>query len=479
MMNSQKTNPLALRSLEASLDSGDPFSDCLLDRKKYAEILTKIVLTYHRGFVLALSSDWGTGKTFFVKRWKEYLKCPPVDTKHPPINTIYFNAWENDFDNNALIALLAELQVLETPRLTTDFKKVMSKAGIVMKSLTQALAKGFMKRYVDVEYIEDAVEAGVKGSIEVVEELVKEYNIKKSSIGEFRRVLKEFVENISGNKPLVIFIDELDRCRPDYAVEVLEAVKHLFNIDGIVFVLSIDKKHLASSIKGYYGSEHINTDEYLRRFIDLEYTLPEPSPVSFASSLFEKHRVDLLSKTTDFSNYLINIFGYYSYVFQPTLRKTEKIVIQMILSIKSLGVDYHKYIEALLLLLFIKMFNRDLYNEIKQSKFNAGIIGIKLYDFLFKPNTHLGVSEVSLEGFKLLLWMYTNTQTKCADVKFNISEDAQKYGTLYVAYKNSQDDINDAFQKYRTKYNNCFDDPRHHPTSARLINHIELLENFS
>jgi len=127
MMNSQKTNPLALRSFEALPNSGDPFLDCRLDRKKYAEILTNIVLTYHRGFVLALSSDWGTGKTFFVKRWEKYLECPPVDTKHPPINTIYFNAWENDFDNNALIALLAELQSVVLDQNRELYKKLIEK----------------------------------------------------------------------------------------------------------------------------------------------------------------------------------------------------------------------------------------------------------------------------------------------------------------------------------------------------------------
>ena len=64
-------------------------------------------------------------------------------------------------------------------------------------------------------------------------------------------------------------------------------MKHFFSVPGIVFVLSIDKNHLASSVRGYYGSENINTDEYLRRFIDLEYSIPLPSNKTFCKYLYE------------------------------------------------------------------------------------------------------------------------------------------------------------------------------------------------
>lgn len=67
----------------------------------------------------------------------------------------------------------------------------------------------------------------------------------------------------------MFFIDELDRCRPTFAIELLERIKHLFDIQNIVFVLSIDKEQLEASTAAAYGSA-INAPEYLRRFIDLE-----------------------------------------------------------------------------------------------------------------------------------------------------------------------------------------------------------------
>lgn len=82
---------------------------------------------------------------------------------------------------------------------------------------------------------------------------------------------------------MIFIIDELDRCNPYYAVKVLERIKHLFNIPNIVFVLSIDKEQLSNSIRGYYGSDLIKADEYLKRFIDIEYTLPDPDVDVFAN----------------------------------------------------------------------------------------------------------------------------------------------------------------------------------------------------
>ena len=65
-------------------------------------------------------------------------------------------------------------------------------------------------------------------------------------------------------------IDELDRCNPHYSVLVLERIKHIFSVPGIVFILSVDKKQFGNAIRGYYGSDLIDANEYLRRFIDLD-----------------------------------------------------------------------------------------------------------------------------------------------------------------------------------------------------------------
>ena len=77
-------------------------------------------------------------------------------------------------------------------------------------------------------------------------------------------------------KPIVIIVDELDRCRPSYAVEFLEVIKHFFDIVGLVFVLGVDKRQLASSVKSLFGHE-LDFDEYYRKFAHRNVTLPVKS----------------------------------------------------------------------------------------------------------------------------------------------------------------------------------------------------------
>jgi hypothetical protein len=90
---------------------------------------------------------------------------------------------------------------------------------------------------------------------------------------------------------LVIVIDELDRCRPNYAIQVLEKIKHLFSIPGIVFVLGIDREQIGFSIETLYG-KGMDVTGYLSRFIDIDYHLPEPDRRKFIETKLQKHGVD-------------------------------------------------------------------------------------------------------------------------------------------------------------------------------------------
>lgn len=89
-----------LEKLEIPADQ--PFLNCKLGREKYAEVLKTIITTYKKGFVLAIDGKWGTGKTTFVEMWKAYLELDNFQT-------LYFNAWENDFisDDNRLFQVFS------------------------------------------------------------------------------------------------------------------------------------------------------------------------------------------------------------------------------------------------------------------------------------------------------------------------------------------------------------------------------------
>ncbi len=91
-------------------------------------------------------------------------------------------------------------------------------------------------------------------------------------------------------RPLIVMIDELDRCRPSYAIELLEVAKHLFSVDHIVFVLAVNRSELAHSIRALYGSD-FDAEGYLRRFFDVDFRLPEPDRKSFIDAMMDTQQI--------------------------------------------------------------------------------------------------------------------------------------------------------------------------------------------
>jgi len=105
---------------DIAIDAENPFLNCKLEREKYADVLTKIVGTYADGFVLAINNEWGTGKSTFVKMWRQQL----INQEY---QTLYFNAWENDFESNPLVALMGELSSLTNKKTEALFKSLIKK----------------------------------------------------------------------------------------------------------------------------------------------------------------------------------------------------------------------------------------------------------------------------------------------------------------------------------------------------------------
>ncbi len=268
------------------IDLNEPFKECKLNRKRNAEILTEVVQRYKDGFVLAINNPWGAGKTTFVKMWQQHL-----ENEH--FRTVYFNAWENDLGNAIFPALLSELEGIDRAHRDGEnqqnprFADVLDKAAPIAKSLMPAVAKILFDRFAGKGAASELAEAIAAGGAEVLAEGIKDYRAQKQGLGEFKKSLTEFVETYTSyGRPIIFIIDELDRCRPDYAVSVLEHIKHLFSIRRVVFVLSIDKVQLGHAICGVYGSDNFDSNEYLRRFIDLEYNLPVPNYTEITKYFF-------------------------------------------------------------------------------------------------------------------------------------------------------------------------------------------------
>ncbi|HIF9399100.1 TPA: KAP family P-loop NTPase fold protein [Photobacterium damselae] len=292
-----------------------------LERAKYAQYLTNHLVTkgYDESrdennkklsYVLNLNSVWGSGKTYFLKRWAEDLK------KHHPV--IYIDAWKQDYSDDPLMTVVSSItkQLREQAGKSEDksFAKVTGKASGLFKALMPAIAGGLTKKVTGIDFV--AVMNDLKESdlelinnqpapssspidmsavaSKAVQYMLDEHEGKAKAISALKNNVNEWVDAVIGltqkNHPAFIFIDELDRCRPNYAIEMLEIIKHIFNIKGVVFVVATDTEQLQHAVKVIYG-EGFDASVYLGRFFDARYTLKETNYIQFLEVHCDLHSI--------------------------------------------------------------------------------------------------------------------------------------------------------------------------------------------
>lgn len=461
-------------------DGSDPFVNCKLERKKYADVLTDIVDGYADGFVLAINNPWGEGKTTFVKMWRQHL----INNEFP---TLYFNAWENDFQQDVLVALISELSELKD-KPEEQFKDVLKKVVPLTGKILPSIIKHLIKRYGGDDAAQDIAEAFGEYTEDQLKELTDSYKEKKESIKKFRDSLEAFAREAGNGKPLIFIIDELDRCRPNYAVEVLEQIKHLFSVRGIVFVLSIDKEQLGHAVRGVYGSDNINADEYLRRFIDLEYSIPKPLAVGIVNYFYTYFDFDSFinseerSKYGDFRDDKFSFISFATILLSNTdlsLRQTEKLFAHTRLVLNSFKTDNFIFPRLLLLMMFIKNFHPDIINAIKDKRITSQELVEKI-ESLFPDNI---ADEKSLRSF-----VFTIVELAVFSHNF-FNEGVYKATKLYLEDVNSGEktiDLESKFDKSENKSDlmAAYESLRYRRlhrgnTISFILKKIELLEPIS
>ncbi|PIT07416.1 KAP family P-loop NTPase fold protein [Snodgrassella communis] len=356
---------------QVEIDAADPFKNDVLDRKANIKILTQFITSYEQSIVLCIDAGWGQGKTTFINMWQQYLK-------NQDIPTIYFNAWESDYTDDALIALIGEIglsiQELVGEDKTTA-EKIIGRIYKLVANFTKAAAPtianlGIKAASGGLISADEISTAFGNLSESLVKEQITQYEESRKTLGSFKEALSELARCYAdgdAHKPLVIFIDELDRCRPNFAIEVLEKAKHLFNVDNIVFVLATDKTQLGHSIRAVYG-QGLDVNGYLRRFIDFDYLLPSPVKSDYIVSLAKQLGLDKYLNRNIFSNYpLIKILKDIISLYNLTLREQEAFC-----NILNIAVRTHFYIledncvTFLFLLNILKLKFPDLYKSLNR-----------------------------------------------------------------------------------------------------------------
>ena len=278
-----------VRPAEVEVPEDRPFEHDLLDRQKPAEILTELVDSIDGSCVLAVDAAWGAGKTTFFKMWAQHLR----NNGFPVVS---FNAWETDHASDPFLALVSEItEGLSECKETTFSEKIQATKEAGKKVLVRAIPGVIRIATAGILDIQPLIEKEA-GQIlsSFAETKIKKYQEAQSSIIEFRAKLGQMAEALvesGGQRNLIVMIDELDRCRPSYAVELLEVAKHLFEVEHIVFVLAVNRTQLAHSIRALYGND-FDAEGYLRRFFDVDFMLPEPDRSQFLKGLLDGMEIE-------------------------------------------------------------------------------------------------------------------------------------------------------------------------------------------
>lgn len=271
----------------------------IINNQPYAKHLTQFLDgKAEDGYVLNLNAEWGAGKTTFLQCWYNELK-----EDHP---VVYFDAWKSDFTKDPMLALMDALhQQLISPISKNKelIEQFFSKGSHFVKTALPSLIVGYLKN-----------KGGMDGEDSLLTSVSEEFGITESDLGDalkdtmkamlnqrnrvegiedFKKVLSDLSKNYieiypNQSNPVFVLIDELDRCRPTYAIETIECIKHFFNTESFIFVLATDTNQLQHSIKSIYGSK-FDSLTYLSRFFDNTVTLPTPNRKDFINTIIYKH----------------------------------------------------------------------------------------------------------------------------------------------------------------------------------------------
>lgn len=278
--------------------------------------------------VMTLAAPWGSGKSSFIKMWKAYLESKGH-------TCILFDAWRNDFHKEPLLALVGEIgeKVAEICRpKSKKFEKIVGGIARPAAKILEvcAAAAPALALCGPTAAGGGVIAKGASGTVKVVKEYMQQgHGDLKKEIDAFRTSLSNLVlSDAVGDKHIYFFVDELDRCRPEYALSLLEIIKHMFDVEGIVFVLAIDRQQLISMASTRYGAA-FDGDGYFKRFVDVEYVIAVPDYYDFLMmQILSNFEFDNRYSNEQYANFYCNIASEFARQLDLTPRAIEKALLR-------------------------------------------------------------------------------------------------------------------------------------------------------
>lgn len=318
---------------EPNINIGEDGFDehCKLGRAETGRKLSELIEKIEDPIVIALDGSWGSGKSFFLKCWTGAHQKENKGTK-----VIYFDAFKHDFLDNPLIALTGALSLeFSEPKgvkkTINTTKKTAARLALPALRIAAALATSGASEIVGV-VAEKGLHAASNEITKASEAFWEKEEGRIAAMEQFRQALTELTQPIKeGADPqkIVIIVDELDRCRPDYALSMLEVMKHFFAVDNVHFVLGVNLNALESSVHARYG-EGIDASVYLQKFMHVVMPLVEPKPFRTTTNAGAKYFRHLAAhdsfRRCEFAGYIQEVLDAMPHGNQVSLRQANRIM---------------------------------------------------------------------------------------------------------------------------------------------------------
>ena len=244
---------IRLRPIEFSVTEADPFVDDVLGRCGVVEALAAIIMGTDGAGALMVDAPWGSGKTAYLRMCAAYLRSHGV-------TVVEFNAWTEQYTKRPLLDMVGALST----RLPGDISNRIEAGASELMTLLNAAQPG---------------------------PPVVSWDDHRRAVATFQESLRAVADD---QKLLVVIVDELDRCEPDYGIEALADIHHLFSVPGVVVLLGVNGAELCKSIESKYG-QGFDSRTYLKRFVDHTIALPLPDQTDlgrFMEALYRSVGID-------------------------------------------------------------------------------------------------------------------------------------------------------------------------------------------
>lgn len=350
----------------------------IFGRDQFADGLLNLFESSDDPLVVALDEKWGTGKTVFAKR----LERQATDKG---FTVVYFDAFKRDYDPDVFISLSAEL-LAKIPQDSDKKSSLKESAKTVGKTIGKLALKGGVRfltagalKAGDFNETSEEVANELSNIAEAELDALIDHRLDSARVADqtfdkFKDSLKELAnipatEDVKA-KPLLFIVDELDRCRPDYALSVLETIKHFFSVQNVHFLLVCDIDQLVAAVHHRYGIDgHGYT--YLEKFIDIRASFP-----TLRTNIREKSILDFLDNFIEgmpddneggnywdkMKEFICSIAITKSY----SLRKIEKIVSQFAVCLHFTNERNLRIGAVVFVLCDLKITNPSLFSKSKQ-----------------------------------------------------------------------------------------------------------------